>query len=88
MSHASQAVVVVKNHAASAGDSEVGSVPGCGRSPGKGNGELLQYCCLENPMGRGAWQATVHGITELDITERASETPNAKHVSWGNHGLK
>ena len=38
-----------------------GSIPGLGRSPGEGNGNLFQYSCLENPMDRGAWQATVHG---------------------------
>ena len=47
-----------------------GSIPGSGRSPGKGNGNLLQYSCLKNPMDRGAWQATVHGFAkELDTTE-------------------
>ena len=40
-----------------------------GRSPGGGHGNPLQYSCLENPMDRGAWQATVHGISELDTTE-------------------
>ena len=53
---------VVKNPPANAGD--VGSIPGSGRSPGEGNGNPLQYSCLENPMDRGALQATVHGITE------------------------
>ena len=46
----------------SAGD--LGSIPGSGRSPGGGNGNPLQYSFLENPMDRGAWQATVHGITK------------------------
>ena len=40
------------------------SVPGWGRSPGEGNGNPLQYSCLENPMDRGAWQATVHGVAK------------------------
>ena len=39
-----------------------GSIPGLGRSPGEGNGNPLQYFCLENPMNRGAWQAIVHGV--------------------------
>ena len=39
-------------------------IPGLGRSPGEGNGNPLQYSCLENPMDRGAWQATVHGVTK------------------------
>ena len=43
---------------------DVGSVPGSGRSPGEGNGNPLQYSCLENSMDRGAWQATVHGVTK------------------------
>ena len=51
-----------KESACNAGD--VGSVPGLGRSPGEGNGNLLQYSCLENCMDRGAWQATVHGVAE------------------------
>ena len=40
----------------------MGSVPGLGRSPGEGNSNPLQYSCLENPMDRGVWQATVHGV--------------------------
>ena len=43
---------------------ELGSIPGLGRSPGEGNGNLLQYSCLENPMDRGAWWATVHGVAK------------------------
>ena len=60
----------VKNPPASAGDAgEVGSIPGLGRSPGEGNGNPLQYSCLGNPMDRGEWQATVHGVTtESDTT--------------------
>ena len=53
---------MVKNPLANAGD--VGSVPGLGRSPGGGNGNPLQYSCLGNPMDRGAWWATVHGVAE------------------------
>ena len=50
---------------ASAGDiRDMGSIPGLGRSPGKGHGNPLQYSCLENPMNRGAWQTTVHGVTK------------------------
>ena len=57
----------VKNLPASAGD--VGSIPGSGRSPGEGNGNPFQSSSLENPMDRGAWQATVHGVTkESDTT--------------------
>ena len=43
---------------------DLGSDPGSGRSPGEGNGNPLQYSCLENPMDRGAWQAAVHGFTK------------------------
>ena len=50
----------VKASACNAGD--LGSIPGSGRSPGEGNGNPFQYSCLENPMGRGAWWATVHGV--------------------------
>ena len=50
----------VKASAYNAGD--LGSIPGSGRSPGEGNGNPLQYSCLENPMGGGAWWATVHGV--------------------------
>ena len=62
---ASQVVLVVKNLSASAGDRrDWGLIPGLGRSPGGGNGNPLQYSCLENPTDRGAWQATVRGVTE------------------------
>ena len=43
---------------------DLGSVPELGRSPGEGNGNPLQYSCLENPMDRGAWEAAVHGVTK------------------------
>ena len=48
---------------------DLGSIPGSGRSPGEGNGNPLQYSCLENPMDGGAWWATVHGVAESDMTE-------------------
>ena len=51
---------VVKNPPASAGD--MGSIPGQGRHPGEGHSNPLQYSCLGNPMGRGVWQATAHGV--------------------------
>ena len=54
--------VVKKNPLANAGD--VGLIPGSGRSPGNGIGNLLQCSCLENSMDRGAWQATIHGVAK------------------------
>ena len=54
--------LAVKNPPAATGD--VGLIPGSGRSPGEGNGKPLQYSCLENLMDRGAWGATVHGVTK------------------------
>ena len=56
-----------KESACNAGD--LSSIPRSGISPGEGNGNPLQYTCLENPMDRGAWWATVHGDAESDTTE-------------------
>ena len=62
---ASQVPLVVKNPLANAGDiSNAGSITGSGRSPGGGHNNPLQYSCLENPMDRGAWQATVRGVAK------------------------
>ena len=63
---------MVKNPPANAEDAgDVGSIPGSGISPGVGNDNPLQYSCLENPMEREAWQATVHEVEkESDMTER------------------
>ena len=60
---------MIKNPPASVGD--VSSIPGLGRPPGKGNGNLLQFSYLGKPMDRGAWQSTVHGVTK--------ETPLSGH---------
>ena len=65
---ASQVALMVKNRTANAGDPRsdprVGLIPGSGRSLGEGKGYPLQYACLENPMDRGAWWATVHRVAK------------------------
>ena len=54
---------------APAKEGDAGPIPRSGRSPGEGSGTPLHYSCLENPMARGAWQATIHGVTqESDMT--------------------
>ena len=62
---ASQVVLVVKNPTDNAANvREVGSIPLWGRSPREGNGNPLQYSCLENSLDRGLWRATVHGVAK------------------------
>ena len=62
---ASQVALVVKNPPANAADiRDMGSIPGLGRYPEGGHGNLLQYSCLDNPVDRGAWQTTVHEVTK------------------------
>ena len=66
----SQVALVVKNLPANAGViRDAGSIPGLGRSPGGGHGNPVQYSCMENSIDRGAWWATVHGVTESGMTE-------------------
>ena len=67
MYRASLVTQTVKNLPANAGDP--GLSPGLGRSPGGGNDNPVQYSCLENPVDRGEWKATVHGVAESDMTE-------------------
>ena len=64
---------VGKESASSAGD--LGSIPGSERSPGEGNGNPLQYSCLEKPMDRGAWQATIRAVARVghDLATRERE---------------
>ena len=78
---ASQVTTVGKNPPASGGDTrDSGLIPGLGRSPGKGNGNPLQYSCLENPLNRRAWWATVvHG------SERAGRDSAMKHINTCIH---
>ena len=78
-------MLVVKNLPAKAGEvRDAGSIPGLGRSPGEGNGNPLQYSCLENPMDRGAWRATVHrGRKKSDTTQVTQHA--GRHVkTWGS----
>ena len=79
-----------KEYTCNAGDiGEAGSIPGSGISPGGENGNPLQYSCLEKPIGRGVWQATVQGITELDTTEWACKHKyvNNRHNLWARKHL-
>ena len=82
--------LVVKNLPANAGDvRDLDSIPGSARSPGGGHGNPLQYSCLENPMDRGDWWATVHGITkESNMTcMRVCSVASVKSSSLRPHGL-
>ena len=70
-----QVLLVVKNLPANTKDvRDVGTIPGSGRSPGGGHGNPLQYCCLENPMDRGTWEAIVHWVTKSEMTELTVHT--------------
>ena len=65
MARAFQVALVVKNSPANVGDTgDMSSISGLGKSPGEGNGNLLQYSCLENSMDRGVWWATVLGVAK------------------------
>ena len=66
---------MIKNLPANEGDiRDTGSIPGSERSPGGGPDNPLQYSCLESPMDRGAWRATVHGVAESDMTVKQLST--------------
>ena len=60
---------MIKNLPANADVRDVGLIPGLGRSHGRGHGKPLQYSCLENPMDRGAWRATVHSVTVTELSD-------------------
>ena len=82
VSGAHQLALVVKNLPASAGDiRDVRWIPGLGRFPGGGNGNSLQYSCLENPMDRGAWRATVHRVANSQVQLNQLSTHACKNVS-------
>ena len=73
---------VIKNPPANAGDPrDAGLIPGSGRSFGEGNGNPLQDFCLENPMDRGAWRATVHGVAKSQTQLKWLSMHAAKHLS-------
>ena len=73
---------MVKNLPANAGDTtDLGSIPGSGRSFGEGNGNPLQYSCLENSMDREAWQATVYGVTKSQTQLSTHEHPRTHTFS-------
>ena len=69
---------MVNNPPANAGD--VGSIPGLGRSLGEGNGNPFQYSCQENPMHRGAWWATVHGVMRVGHDQELSTLTFQRHL--------
>ena len=78
---ASQVALVVKDLPANAGDiRDTSSIPESERSVGGGHGNPFQYSCLENPMGRGAWRATVHGVTESDVTKATWHTAHTRDI--------
>ena len=70
---------VVKNLPANAGD--VGSIPGLGKPPGEGNGNSLQYSCLDYSMEAGGWGTTVHGVAESDMTYPPNNSNNTTYVA-------
>ena len=74
---------VGKESACNAGD--LGSIPGSGRAPGEGNGNPLQYSCLENPMNKGIWRATVRRVAESDMTEQLHRSEGCRRTSRVPH---
>ena len=83
---ASQVASEVKNLPANVGDrTDAGSIPGLGRSPGEGNGNPLQYSCLENPMDRGAWWATVHRVEQSQTKLKCLSVHMHAHTHTHTH---
>ena len=74
-----------KESAYSGGDPDL--IHRSGRCPGRGNGSPPQYSCLENPMDRGAWRATIHGVAELDVTEQLALSLSYVHTHTHTYTL-
>ena len=74
-----------KESACNAGDPDL--IPGSGRSPGEGNGNLFQYSCLVNPMDRGAWQASTHGVQRVkhDLVTKHARAHTHTHTHKSNY---
>ena len=68
---------------------DAGSIPGSGRLPGEGNGNLLQYSCMKNPMDKGAWQATIHGVARVRHNLATKPPDRLRHypTRWNKRGL-
>ena len=85
-------LLMVKNPPANAGDiGDMGSIPGLGKSPGGGHGNPLQYSCLENPMDRGAWWATVYRVTNIQTQLKQLSTHAGSGMTetlWMSHFLR
>ena len=87
---ASQVALVVKNLPVNAGHiRDVGSIPGLGRSPGEGHSYPLQYSCLENPMDRGTWRATVHRVakSQTQLKQLSTHVPKERATLGSNWRL-
>ena len=79
---------MVKNPPASAGDiRDAGSIPGLGRSPGGGLGNPLTYSCLENPMDRGAWRATIQGLMTKSQTQPKLLSTEPLYQSYNHENI-
>ena len=80
---------MVKNLPANAGDiKDAGSITGSGRSPGGAHGSLLQWSCLENPMDRGAWQATIHRVAQSQTLLKQIALTHAIHINKCTYARK